>query len=232
LVPAAHISLGDPALAAVELERAVKDGCKIAFISPYTITRKPHGHPDHDVVFAAAQDLGVPLAVHPNFEPKEFTIHTRFQPMRGAAGIWYGDLFTNQGSIMAFATMFVFGVWDKFPRMKFVILESGAGWIGWWLNRADALYKETLLGGGLPLAECPSYYFNRQCFISGDPDETVLRHIIDYVGADKFFWASDFPHADHPVNYMEEIHELVEKMSPVGRRGILGENVARALDLN
>ena len=86
LVPAAHISLGDPALAARELERAVKDGCKIAFISPYTITRKPHGHPDHDVVFAAAQDLGMPLAVHPNFEPKEFSIHTRFLPMRGAAG--------------------------------------------------------------------------------------------------------------------------------------------------
>jgi predicted TIM-barrel fold metal-dependent hydrolase len=151
--------------------------------------------------------------------------------MRGGASIWYSDMFTNQGSIMAFATMFVFGVWDKFPRLRFVILESGAGWIGWWLNRADAMYKETLLGGALPLAECPSYYFNRQCFISGDPDETVLRHIIDYVGADKFFWASDFPHADHPVNYMEEIHELVEKMSPQGRRGILGENVAQALGI-
>jgi predicted TIM-barrel fold metal-dependent hydrolase len=231
LVPAAHISLGDPTAAAHELQRAVKDGCKIAFISPYTITRKPHGHPDHDVVFATAQDLGVPLAVHPNFEPREFTIHTRFEPMRGGASIWYSDMFTNQGSIMAFATMFVFGVWDKFPRLRFVILESGAGWIGWWLNRADAMYKETLLGGALPLAECPSYYFNRQCFISGDPDETVLRHIIDYVGADKFFWASDFPHADHPVNYMEEIHELVEKMSPQGRRGILGENVAQALGI-
>ena len=57
------------------------------------------------------------------------------------------------------------------------------------------------------------------------------RKIADSVGADKFFWASDFPHADHPVNYMEEIHELVEKMSPQGRRGILGENVSRALKL-
>jgi len=33
------------------------------------------------------------------------------------------------------------------------------------------------------------------------------------------------------VNYMEEIHELVEKMSPAGRRGILGENVAKALQI-
>ena len=231
LVPAAHISLIDPAQAAAELYRAAKDGCKIAFVSPYTMTRKPHGHPDHDVVFAAAQELDIPLAVHPNFEPQEFTIHTRFEPIRGPRAIWYGDMFTNQGSIMAFSTLFVFGVFDKFPRLKVVVLESGAGWIGWWLNRADALFKETLLGGALPLAEPPSYYFQRQCFSSGDPDEMVLRHIIDYVGADKFFWASDFPHADHPVNYMEELWELVEKMSPQGRRGILGENVAQALKL-
>jgi len=232
LIPVAHVSLFDPEAAARELERAVKDGCKGGWFGQFTHTRKPHGHPDHDVVFAAAQDLGIPLAVHPNFEPKEFSIHTRFLPIRGAAGVWYGDMFTNQGPIMAFATMFVYGVWDRFPRMKFVILESGSGWIGWWLNRADALFKETMLGGALPLSEPPSYYFNRQCYISGDPDETVLRHIIDYVGTDKFFWASDFPHADHPVNYMEEIHELVEKMSPQGRRGILGENVARALALD
>jgi predicted TIM-barrel fold metal-dependent hydrolase len=138
----------------------------------------------------------------------------------------------NQGPMMAFSTMFAYGVFEKFPKLRFVVLESGAGWIGWYLDRADAIYDGTLFGGGVPLSEKPSNYFKRQCFISGDPDEKCLRHIMPYVGIDKFFWASDFPHADHPVNYMEEIHELVEKMSPVGRRGILGENVARALDLN
>ncbi len=48
LVPIAHLSLGDPEAAAKEFERAVKDGCKGAFVAPFTITRKPHGHPDHD----------------------------------------------------------------------------------------------------------------------------------------------------------------------------------------
>ena len=55
--------------------------------------------------------------------------------------------------------------------------------------------------------------------------------IADSVGADKFFWASDFPHSDHPENYMEELEELVQKMSPQAARGILGENVARAYKL-
>ena len=66
LVPIAHISLADPALAVTELNRAVKDGCKGAFCIPFTLTRKPHGHPDHNPVFAALQDLDVPIAFHPN----------------------------------------------------------------------------------------------------------------------------------------------------------------------
>ncbi len=40
-----------------------------ASCAPFTLTRKPHGHPDHDRVFAAAQDLDVAIAIHPTFEP-------------------------------------------------------------------------------------------------------------------------------------------------------------------
>src|SRR5215472_15822542 len=75
LIPIAHLSLGDPAEAARELERAVKDGCKGAFVCPFTISRIPHGDPRHDAVFAAAQDLDVPFAIHPTFEPVSFGIH-------------------------------------------------------------------------------------------------------------------------------------------------------------
>jgi predicted TIM-barrel fold metal-dependent hydrolase len=53
-----------------------------------------------------------------------------------------------------------------------------------------------------------------------------------YVGIDKFFWASDFPHVDHPPNYMEEVRELVDGMPEEMARGILGANVAKAYKLN
>src|SRR5262249_54294168 len=78
LIPIAHLSLGDPGEAARELTRAVQDGCRGAFVCPFTITRVPHGDPRHDPVFAAAQDLDVPLAIHPTFEPREWGIHHRY----------------------------------------------------------------------------------------------------------------------------------------------------------
>ena len=44
LIPVAHLSLGDPAAAAAELERAVKAGHKGGWVVQFTTTRKPHGH--------------------------------------------------------------------------------------------------------------------------------------------------------------------------------------------
>jgi uncharacterized protein len=230
LVPIAHLSLGDPAAAARELERAVKDGCKGGFVCPFTITRKPHGDPAHDVLFAAAQDLEVPLAIHPTFEPIPWGIHHRYDNFQWAA--WYYDLFAGQGVQHAFATLFQFGVFDRFPRLRVIVLESQAGWIGYFLDRGDAIYSGTTLGGTVRLKEKPSYYFKRQCWISADPDERTIAGLMTIVGEDKFFWASDYPHPDHPGNYLEELRGMVAPMTDSGRRAILGESVARVYKLD
>ena len=229
LVPIAHLSLGDPAAAAKEFERAVKDGCKGAFVCPFTITRKPHGHPDHDPVFAAAQDLDVPLAIHPTFEPVAFGVHHRFDDFGWAA--WYFDLFAGQGCQHALGTFFQYGVFDRFPKLKLVVLESGAGWIGYWLDRADAIFTGTTLGATVRLREKPSYYFKNRCYISADPDERTIAAMMELVGENKFFWASDYPHPDHPGNYLEELRGLIAPMKESGRRAILGANVAQAYQL-
>ncbi len=229
LAPIAHLSLGDPIEAARELERAVKAGCKGAFVCPFTITRKPHGHPDHDPVFAAAQDLGVPIGIHPTLEPPNWGVHQRFDGMAWAD--WYLDLFAAQGVPQAFGTLFQYGVFDRFPRLKVVVLESGAGWIGYWLDRGDAIYRRTALGSTVQLKEKPSYYFKRQCYISADPDERSIAAMTGLIGDDRFFWASDYPHPDHPGNYLEELRGMVEGMTPKARAGVLGHNVASAYGL-
>jgi predicted TIM-barrel fold metal-dependent hydrolase len=226
LVPIAHLSLGDPAEAARELERAAKDGCKGAFVAPFTITRRPHGDTAHDRVFAAAQDCGLPLAIHPTIEPPAWGVFHRYDNFGWAA--WYFALFAGHGVQHAFATFFQLGVFDRFPKLKVVVLESGAGWIGYFLDRADAVFTGTTIAQTVRLKEKPSYYFKERCFISADPDERTIAAMMAHVGENKFFWASDYPHPDHPGNYLEELAEMARPMTDSGRRGILGENVARA----
>ena len=137
----------------------------------------------------------------------------------------------GQGPQQAFLGLFQYGLFDRFPKVKVVVLESGAGWIGHMLDRMDAAYK-TALGRSVPLKEVPSYYFQRQCWISADPDERALPYLIEYIGADKFFWASDFPHDDHTCDYIKDLTKMVEPLSEDSRRKVLGENVAGVYGLS
>jgi predicted TIM-barrel fold metal-dependent hydrolase len=227
LIPIAHLSLGDPTAAAEELERAVRDGVHGAWVAPFTLTKKPHGHPDHDRLFAAAQDLGVPLAIHPTFEPK-WAAPGRFANLHGAS--FFLNVTSADAVRHAFTTFFQFATFDRFPRLKVVVLESGAGWIGYWLDRMDG-YRASLMGAIVPLKEKPSAYFRRQCWISCDPDEHTIPALMELYGEDRFFWASDFPHPDHTGDYLVELEELAARLPDSGRRKLLGENVLNAYGL-
>jgi uncharacterized protein len=226
LIPIAHLSLGNPKAAAEEFRRAVKDGCRGAFVAPFTITHKPHGHPDHDPVFAAAEELDVPLALHPTFEPRGLN-RARFHGMERMPLI---GVMASQILQQPLSTFFQFGVFDKFPKLRLVILESGSSWLGFWMDRMDEGYA-TWMGRTIPLKRKPSEYVRSQVWISGDPDEQATAYVVDYVGRDRFFWASDFPHPDHGGKYLDALERMVGPMSPAARRGVMGENVMRCYHL-
>jgi predicted TIM-barrel fold metal-dependent hydrolase len=119
-----------------------------------------------------------------------------------------------------------YGTFDKFPKLKIIILEVGSGWASYWLDRMDAVY-DSVMGRSVPLKERPSAYFQRNVWISADPDEKSLPAMVDLLGADRFFWASDFPHPDHTGDYIKELEKLTTRMPEQARRQVLGENVRR-----
>jgi len=224
LVPSAHLSLSDPDAAAIELRRAVDDGAKGCYVAPFTHGALPLGHPDNDVVFATAQELGVPFAIHPTFEP-QWTKGARMgtwehvKQLRLTASVTASD-----GVRQQFTTMFDYGVFDKFPELKVLVLEAGGGWIGYWLDRIDAVYAHTFIGTRVPLEMKPSEYFMRQVWISCDPDERTIPSLAQRFGYDRFLWASDFPHADHTPEYVHDLNQLVDMFPPEHRRAFIGDN--------
>ena len=64
-----------------------------------------------------------------------------------------------------FTTLFDYGVFDTFPRLKILVLESGGGWLGYWLDRIDAVYGHTYIGTRVPLKNKPSDYFRDRCYV-------------------------------------------------------------------
>jgi uncharacterized protein len=229
LVPTAHLSLTDPTAAAAELERAVGEGARGCFVLPFTHGRRALAHPDHDRVFATAQDLDVVFAIHPGFEP-DWAKGERFTGTN-----WTGERLQLLEAVRGpdgvrhqFATFFDLAVFDRFPRLKLLVLESGGGWIGHYLDRMDAVYGHTPIGTGLALEHTPSDYFRERCWISCDPDERTLGPLMSEYGADRFLWASDYPHADHTPDYLHDLENLARGLPEHDRRQFLGDN-ARSL---
>jgi len=225
LVPIAMLTLLDPSGSAEELERAVKDGCHGGWVNPFNHNKVIHGHSDHDVLFKKCTELDVPLAIHPTFHPYGTASGIFDWPPEGigmAGMIWLRSIVQQ-----ALISFFALGTLDRFPTLQLGILEAGSGWIGPLLDRLEA-YSASITGKKPPVRE----YFRRQCFISGDPDETAVPFIVDHVGADNFMWATDYPHPDHPHTWVDDLTTYAERLSPATRIKVLGDNVRRIYNLD
>jgi predicted TIM-barrel fold metal-dependent hydrolase len=165
----------------------------------------------------------VPFAIHPTFEPQ----WTKGQRM----GSWenvkelrlLASVTASDGVRQQFTTLFDYGVFDKFPRLKVLVLESGGGWIGYWLDRIDAVYGHTFIGTRVPLKQKPSDYFRERIWISSDPDERMIPALAARYGVERFLWASDFPHADHTPDYIPDLEEMADGFPESRRRAFLGD---------
>ena len=220
LVPIAQLTLLDPAGSAAELERAVRDGCRGAWVNPFNHRRVIHGDEQHDVLFAKCVELDVPFAIHPTFVPQPPAAGIFDWPRRGEA---WGEMIWLRAIVQqALVSFFSLGTLERFPGLRLGILECGSGWVGALLDRLDAFTASMK-------AKRPSAteLFRRQCFISGDPDETAAPHIIDHVGADCFVWATDYPHPDHPHTWVDDLARYAAKLSPETRQRVLGDNIRR-----
>jgi len=225
LVPIAQLTLLDVEGSVAELKRAVKDGVKGAWVNPFNHNRVIHGAPEHDALFAACVDLDVPLAIHPTFTPHAAADGIFDWPREGRA--WGEAIWLRSIVQQALISFFSLGTLERFPGLRLGVLEAGSGWIGALLDRLDA-YSESLNIKRPSATEL----FRRQCFISGDPDETAAPHIIEHVGSECFMWATDYPHPDHPHTWVDDLTRYAQQLSPQTRERVLGGNVKRIYRLD
>jgi len=228
LFPIAHISLLDPEGAVEETLRAKKEGCVGVYLSPDMVARghKHFDHPDFVRFWETVQDLQLPVGFH---------VVVRDQPsfhewIRQDADFGLFNFTFLAIDVMAgFTQMMSLAMFEKYPRMKCTVLESGANWISAWLDRMD--HKYIPMKSRTTLKMKPSEYFYRQCVVSADPDETMTAQVVEHIGADYFVWASDYPHIDSSFGVAKEIRERIEPLPVDAQRKVLGGNAIRFYNL-
>jgi predicted TIM-barrel fold metal-dependent hydrolase len=224
LVGVALLPLDDVEASIAELERATAQlGFRGALFRPNPYAGRPIQHPCYEPFWQCVESLGVPVAVH---EGVSDSIPTLGRDRTGNPALLHlmSHPFEQMG---ACAGLVLGGVLERHPKLRCVFLESGSGWLPYWLNRMDG-HWETWSRHLRALQAKPSEYFLRQCFISLDPEDAVAPSVVAQLGDDNLVWASDYPHIDSPFpGALKQTLEVLAAL-PEGSRGkLLGGNALR-----
>jgi predicted TIM-barrel fold metal-dependent hydrolase len=187
---------------------------------PNSFNHRNLGDRYYDPLWEIVQDLDVPFSTHefmglngPSVGSDRFETfvewHTVVHPMEAQ---------------MAMLSMIVNGVFERFPRLRVAYMEAGSGWLPFWLWRIE---EHVELAGWKEAPECtlsPHEYFKRNCWVTSEPDEHIVYHVVEELGSDHILFETDYPHPDSKYPHAVETFLGNEKLSDDAKRGILWDN--------
>ena len=178
-------------------------------------------HPRYEPIWAVCQELDIPVQSHSGWSPDYGDV-----PSATAMFISEVDMWAQR----PFTAMLWAGVFERYPNLKYMLTETGVGWVVEKLRvldfkAASPMFKHFNRG----LSMTPSGYFARNCWLGASfmPEhEGRFRH---QIGVDRLMWGSDYPHLEGTwPNTMKALNETFALYPEQEIRDILGLNAANA----
>jgi predicted TIM-barrel fold metal-dependent hydrolase len=217
----ASLTLQAPDLAVQELETAVKkQGLKGAAIGG-AVNGEAFSDPKFHPVWAKAEELGVPLFIHPQGIPE---LNKR---LAGNGWLANAIAFPAETSI-ALSHLIFEGTFDRFPKLK-VIAAHGGGFLPSYADRSDhaCLVGPKGCNPDIKLQKQPTEYLKQIYFDSLIFTPEAIRHLVAQVGAGQIVLGSDYPYPwqMQPVDHIFASTSL----SDDEKADILGRTAAKLL---
>jgi aminocarboxymuconate-semialdehyde decarboxylase len=211
----ASLTLQAPDLAVQELETAIKkQGLKGAAIGG-SVDGVAFSDPKFNPVWAKAEELGVPLFIHPYGIPE--------LDKRAAGNGWLTNaaVFPME-TTLALSHLIFEGTFDRFPKLK-VIAAHGGGFLPSYADRSDhaCLVSPASCNPDIKLQKKPTEYLKQIYFDSLVFTPEAIRHLAAQVGAGQIVLGSDYPYRWQlePVDHIFACTSLSddEKADVIGR---------------
>ncbi|MFC5448555.1 amidohydrolase family protein [Paenibacillus aestuarii] len=223
-----QINHSDPAEAAKEIDRMAKNPDMVQVVMG-SGARMPYGNRFYHPIYEAAERNGLPVAIHPGTEgkgvagaPTPSGYPTRYMEWHN---ILPANFMTHINSLVCE------GVFEKYPKLKFISIEGGIAWLPHLMWRMDKNYK-ALRDSAPWLKRLPSEYILEHIRVTTQPIEEPeqpehLVQIFQMMRADKIaMFSSDYPHWDFD-NPKIVLNSIPREM----RNRILGYNAAELYHL-
>jgi predicted TIM-barrel fold metal-dependent hydrolase len=195
LIPMMMLPFWDVDEAVVEMKRAYELGHKgVLFAARYDKVGLPRLVDDHwEPLLAQAQEMGLSLNFHVGFlnAPED---------LKGAVDQSKKMDFTRESSLVLLgnaqniAEVILSGVCERYPDLKFVSVENGAGWLPFLAESMDWQWLNVGAHKDYPDRLLPSEYLYRQVYGMFWFERDAVRAVIDKL-ADNLMFETDFPHA-------------------------------------
>jgi predicted TIM-barrel fold metal-dependent hydrolase len=219
----ASLTLQDPDLAVRELETAIKQqGLKGAAIGG-SVDGEAFSDPKFHPVWAMAEQLGVPLFIHPT------GISELARRLTGNGWLTNAVGYPLETTI-ALSHLIFEGTFDRLPKLK-VIAAHGGGFLPSYADRSDHACLVSPMGcnPNIHLKKTPTEYLKQIYFDSLIFTPEAIRHLVAQVGAGQVVLGSDYPYPwqSHPVDHIF----ASESLSNEHKADILGRTAARVFNL-
>ena len=223
--PVAMTPVHDIEAAVAEVERAAKLGYRSIKV-PITCRERPYNRPEYEPLWSAIEDSGMVLAFHA-FTNSEDHYPEDWGEEEGIGGALDFMAMRMADGLNPVSQLISGGVCERHPKLDFVVVECGAGWLAWLLYVLDEQAEKKHMWIRPRLALKPSEYFARQGFITFTDDPIGLRNV-EFTGADCLLWGSDYPHDEGSFPHSQEvIARTFEGLSDEDREKIVFGNAAR-----
>ena len=180
-----------------ELERVIAKGARaIAFSENPTVLGLPSVHTDHwDPLWAVANEAGLPVCMHIGSSSKLVTTSVDAPPTVLVS-------LNGLNSMMACVDWLFSGILERYPRLKVILSEGGAGWIPYLLERADKAFHDGRIARDLSIGQAgvaatmpPRQVFAEHMYVCLVDERFALRSLDD-VPVDNLLFEGDYPHGD------------------------------------
>ncbi len=131
------------------------------------------------------------------------------------------------GNARVVTNLIMSGMFDRYPDLKMVSVESGVGWIPFILEALDYEMSENAPQELSQMGKLPSEYFKSNLYATFwfENNRNKLPDLVEAVGEDSILFETDFPHPTclYP-SPLETVEAKMQTLAPEARRKIFGEN--------
>jgi predicted TIM-barrel fold metal-dependent hydrolase len=124
------------------------------------------------------------------------------------------------------------GVFDRHPTLRVVFAEGQLNWVPGALQDAELLYDSySTLIAPRPRHR-PSHYWYEHCYATFMSDAVGLSQL-DWIGADRVMWSTDYPHNEGTVGYTSSaMRAVLDATTDTDARKILGGTAQEVFGLS